>query len=95
MSFEQEPLGVFRRSSVPALAQRELAVAATQQTLHLECELTLFLGFDATGEFLKRHTCLGQYLAVLVDHEVPGYVVLHDVEVTHVQGFQHHVVHVC
>ena len=58
------------------------------------CEVLLPLWGDASGEFLQRQSCIGKYLTIFVDHVIPCDVILHNLEITHVQRLENHVVDV-
>ena len=92
VSLEVQPFGRVVGAFVPSLVQLELSLAPLNQPFHLLGELCLLVGVHSPGIFCQRHARLRQDIAVAVGHAIVLDVVLHDVEVTHVEGLVHHVV---
>ena len=74
--------------------QLRFALAAVEHQLNLLSEVLLLVGMDARDELLQRHLLDGKHIAVAIGQLVVGNVVLHNVEVTHMQCLIHHIVQV-
>ena len=94
MAVERQPSRCLRRSRIPVLAQQLMARASLYHKPHLLVEVPPFVGMYSFQELLVRYASVRQQVAVAVDLQVGLDVVLHHIEVTHVQGLDHHVVHV-
>ena len=92
MSLEVQPFGCVIGAFVPSFVQFELSFAPLDQPFHLLGELCLLVRMYASGKLCQRDARLRQDMAVVVGHAIVLDVVLHHIEVAHVQSFVHHVV---
>ena len=94
VAMEFQPLRSLLRARVPPLLQFKLAFPAAEQELHLLLELLALVGVDALGKHLQGQSGVGQQMSVAIGHQIPGDVVLHHQEVSHLQRLSHHQVDV-
>ena len=92
VSMEIQPVRLFVGALVPAFVQLELALATLHQTEHLLRELLALIRMDALCELLEGESAFREDVAIAVGHPIVGDVVLHDVEVAHVERLVHHLV---
>ena len=77
---------------IPSLVDVKASVETLYESLHSLCELLSLCRVYALSEFGERHSLWRQQGSILVCESVSVYVILHDVEVAHVQCTLHHVV---
>ena len=92
MTMEVKPVGILISTAIIQLIEHKLALATFGKTFHLLHKLLLLVGVYTAGKLFERKPLFRQYLPVMVGHTVIMYVVLHHIEVAHVQGFVHHIV---
>ena len=92
VALEVQPVGCVIGSLVPSFVQFEMSLAPLNQSFHLLGKLILLVGVHSPGIFCQRHARLRQNIAVAVGHAIVLDVVLHHIEVAHVQRLVHHVV---
>ena len=92
MTLETEVVGISLRAVVPAFVVLEVAQAPFMQALRLLDEFLAIVGMDAPDVLRQCHAFLGQHVAIHVGGVILGNVIHHYVEITHVQGLDHHLV---
>ena len=92
MSLEVVPEEIPVCTGIPPFVEFEMALTPVDKCLRQLAELLALVGVDAVDELLQRHAFVGQDMSVVVGDPVIMDVILHDVEVAHVECLKHHLV---